>query len=226
MINLDNKVAVVIGGTNALGKAIALNMASQGARVIMTGSDEDDLQAAMQEINEKSLELETVTLDPDNQTMLEEAAQKICSNHSVHILVHNCTDAGMKNREQCFDAFGKYMKDRNEGAVCCVHHADDANSNAGADAVIRRYAADWAGNGVRVNSVEAGPLDDRNKLPVDRPQSTDANPRGKKTQPWEVAAAVTFLSSPAAAAITGQNLRVDGGLNAEQTQSAAAEAVG
>jgi 3-oxoacyl-[acyl-carrier protein] reductase len=94
----------------------------------------------------------------------------------------------------------------------------DYSATKGAVAAYTRgWARDFGPKGITVNNVQPGPID------------TDMNPAGngdfsaamssgtalgRYGKPEEVAAAVAFLASPAAAYITGATLNVDGGYNA------------
>lgn len=93
-------------------------------------------------------------------------------------------------------------------------------------ALARAMAVDEAAYGVRVNSVSPGSVD----TPMLRDaaalfakeigQSADAviatwgtaHPLGRVARPEEVAAVISFLASPRAAFVTGDDVRVDGGL--------------
>src|SRR6187399_2135120 len=95
--------------------------------------------------------------------------------------------------------------------------ADYSATKGAVAAYTRGWARDFGPKGITVNNVQPGPID------------TDMNPAGngdfsaamssatalgRYGKPEEVAAAVAFLASPAAAYITGATLNVDGGYNA------------
>jgi len=76
-------------------------------------------------------------------------------------------------------------------------------------AYTKLYADRYARDGIRMNNVLPGfvdnwPLDEANRRTI---------PIGRATKMSELAATVAFLISPEGAAITGQNMLVDGGVN-------------
>ncbi|MCV3240713.1 SDR family NAD(P)-dependent oxidoreductase [Mesorhizobium sp. ZC-5] len=96
-----------------------------------------------------------------------------------------------------------------------------AAAKGGINALTQQTAIDLAPLGIRVNAVAPGtimtPLNQRIFETIDDPQAlidtwNNAHPIGRFGEAHEVADAVTFLASSRASFITGEILRVDGGL--------------
>jgi NAD(P)-dependent dehydrogenase (short-subunit alcohol dehydrogenase family) len=94
-------------------------------------------------------------------------------------------------------------------------------AKAGIEGLTRALAVEWAKRGVRVNAVAPGHvrtpmLDHSLAIGSVTPEIVEARtqriPLGRYAQPEEIAAAVLFLSSPAASYITGETLYVDGAI--------------
>jgi len=91
-------------------------------------------------------------------------------------------------------------------------------SKAALEAIVRYLAVELAPRGIRVNTVSAG-LVETGALDFfpNREQmlewSRKRTPAGRLVEPGDVAAAVTFLCSPAAEMIRGHTLIVDGGFS-------------
>ena len=83
-----------------------------------------------------------------------------------------------------------------------------AVARAGLQAFTKLFADQYAAQGIRMNSVLPGWIDSLPQQDTRR----DSVPMGRYGTAEEIAATVSFLLSPGAAYITGQGLRVDGGL--------------
>ncbi|MFV0472642.1 MAG: SDR family oxidoreductase [Pikeienuella sp.] len=79
---------------------------------------------------------------------------------------------------------------------------------AGLASFTKIFADEYAGKGVRINNVLPGWID---SLPATE-ERRDSVPMGRYGEAAEVAATIAFLLSEGAGYITGQNIRVDGGL--------------
>jgi 3-oxoacyl-[acyl-carrier protein] reductase len=93
--------------------------------------------------------------------------------------------------------------------------ANYAASKAGLIGLTRSIAREYGGRGITANVVAPGPIDTDMlaALPDDARAAMAAQvPVGRIGSVDEVAAAVTFLASEAAAYVTGAVLPVDGGL--------------
>ena len=101
---------------------------------------------------------------------------------------------------------------RNRAAYCA--------SKGAVVALTRALAVDHVGDGVRVNAVCPGTVDSPwvRRLVEDAGESLDAlrarQPMGRLGLPEEIAEAVAYLASDAAAFVTGTTLVIDGGLTA------------
>jgi NAD(P)-dependent dehydrogenase (short-subunit alcohol dehydrogenase family) len=108
-----------------------------------------------------------------------------------------------------------------QGLVGFVGWAASAAATGGVDALTRQAAVEYAAGGIRVNAVVPGTIATEMNEKIMR-ESADGDavlagwlamhPIGRIGQPAEVAAAIVFLASDDASFITGESLRVDGGL--------------
>lgn len=122
--------------------------------------------------------------------------------------------------------FGTAMVDRGQGAIVNVASLLSfqggvtvpayAASKHGIAGLTKALANEWAPRGVNVNAVAPGYVATNNtealRNDTEREQAIRSRiPAGKWASPDDIASAVVFLASPAAAYIHGQVLVVDGG---------------
>jgi len=92
-----------------------------------------------------------------------------------------------------------------------------AAAKAALESLTRSWAAAFGANGIRVNTVAAGPT--RTDTAIDMlgdglEQLGSATPLGRTANPSEIAEAIVFLASPQASYLTGTTVAVDGGYTA------------
>ena len=122
--------------------------------------------------------------------------------------------------------FGGAMADRGRGAIVNIASVAGMRSmpvhaygpaKAAVISLTASLAAEWGCKGVRVNAVSPGfTRTPGMQAAIDagrdqRPDILAGTPIGRLIEPEEVAQGVLFLASPAASAITGINLPIDGG---------------
>lgn len=102
------------------------------------------------------------------------------------------------------------------GEVGSAGQAPYVAAKAGVIGLTKTLAKEYASRGITVNAVSPGYIDTdmtAAELPADRREALMKDiPLGRVGKPEDIAAAVAFLVSPSAAYITGQVLRVNGGL--------------
>lgn len=88
-------------------------------------------------------------------------------------------------------------------------------AKAGVDGLTRALAREWAAHGITVNSVAPGIVESElhaGLSEAQRAQLPGLIPAGRLTLAEDIAAAVSYLVSPAAGQITGQILHINGGM--------------
>jgi len=100
---LENKVAVITGGTRGIGYAIALNYLKQGAKVVVCGSREETVSKAVEKLKQENAEFVVdgkwpkITDCADVEKTMQEIADKY---GKIDILVNN---AGVSDKDSIFD---------------------------------------------------------------------------------------------------------------------------
>jgi NAD(P)-dependent dehydrogenase (short-subunit alcohol dehydrogenase family) len=238
--DLDGLVAVVTGGVSGIGLATARRLASEGANVAVLDremsatspflqvaadvTDQDSIDSAIHEIidlhgaidilvNNAGIGAEgTVADNPDSEwhhvfdvnvvgiARVSRAALPFLRQSSDAAIVNTCSiaaTAGLPNRA---------LYSATKGAVLSLTLA---------------MAADHVVDGIRVNCVTPGTADtpwiarllaNAEDPAAERAALEARQPMGRLVSADEVAAAIVYLASPAAASTTGTVLAVDGGM--------------
>lgn len=239
---LNGKTAVVTGGSRGIGEAIVYKLASMGANiaVIYAGNAAAAEKVCKKCGQRYSVEARAYQCNVADFSAVKEAVVKIRADFgAVQFLVNNAgiTHDGLlaMMKEEDFDAVlntnlkgafnmirhmaGLFIRAR-EGCIINITsvsgmmgNAGQCNysaSKAGLIGLTKSVAKELAPKGIRCNAVAPGFIaTDMTGNQTDNPL-LDMIPLGKMGEPEDVADAVAYLA--AAKYVTGEVLRVDGGI--------------
>ncbi len=220
MYSFENKVVVVTGGTQGIGKCICEEFEKLGAKVCVIDILDNPYYVG----------------DISDKQVLEAFCEKVISDYGqVDYLINNAPPM-FKGIDECtYEEFNYalnvgvtaafyltklFMPYFAEGAsVINISSSRDRMSQpqsesytaakGGIAALTHGLAVSLAGK-VRVNSVSPGWIDNEYKV-YDGPDATQ-QPAGRVGNPLDIANMVLFLCSDKAGFITGENICIDGGM--------------
>jgi 3-oxoacyl-[acyl-carrier protein] reductase len=235
--SLEGKTALVTGASKGIGRAIAEELARAGASVVVGyRSGKDDAEELATAIGGRAVQAD-VSSPADARRLVEEAGDvDVLVNNAG--LTRDGLLARMSDDDwdtviatnlssifyTCRAVTRPMMKKRagsivNISSVVGVHgnwgQTNYAASKAGIIGFTKSLARELGSRNVRANVVAPGYVKTQltEVLPEEATKAMIANtPLGRVAEPVEVAGAVRFLASDAAAFITGEVLLVDGGL--------------
>ena len=235
--SLEGKLALVTGGSRGIGRAIALELGRAGAEVVVgyrTGREEAEAVAA--EIGGRAVEAD-VSDAASAKALVEEAGDVDVLVNNAGLtrdgLLVRMSDEDWRTVIDtnlssvfytCRAASRPMMRKRagsivNVSSIVGVHgnwgQTNYAASKAGIIGFTKSLARELGSRNVRANVVAPGYVKTQltDVLPEDATRAMLQNtPLGRLGDPEDVAGAVRFLCSDAAAFVTGDVLLVDGGL--------------
>jgi NAD(P)-dependent dehydrogenase (short-subunit alcohol dehydrogenase family) len=185
-LDLDGKVAVVIGGTSGIGRAIAHGLAQAGADVVPTSRRAEQVETAADEIEALGRRTLRLTSDVSDRSSLQNVlTETIKAFDKVDILVNSAgrtkraptidfldedwnaiMDTNLTGTLRACQIFGRHMIERRYGRIINIASlstfvalyevAAYSASKAAVASLTKSLAVEWASYGVCVNAIAPG----------------------------------------------------------------------
>jgi NAD(P)-dependent dehydrogenase (short-subunit alcohol dehydrogenase family) len=238
--DLQGQKALVTGATSGIGRASALQLARDGAEVIVHGRDAARGTETVEAITAAGGLARFVAADLSNPADLEHLVEAI---GDVDVLVNNAgfswfgatAELNMNTFDALFAsnvraayflvaAFAPGMVTRGKGSIINLSSmagqiglaggAAYGATKAALSSLTRAWAAEFSPSGVRVNAIAPGPVYTGGAAPerIEALGNTTALKRAATVE--EIAEVVSFLASPRASYVTGAIIAIDGGRTA------------
>ncbi len=241
MFSLEGKVALVTGASRGIGKAIALQLKELGATVLGTATSESGAEKISDYLGQDQGLVLNVT-DNDSITALFDTIKKAHGGIDILVNNAGITrdnlfmrmkddewndiiDTNLSSVFKISKSVVRPMMKKRCGRIINIGsvvgtmgnagQVNYATAKAGLIGFTKSLAREVASRGITVNTVAPGFIDtDMTQTLTDEQKEgifsqVPANRLGK---PEEIASAVAFLASDAAAYITGETLHVNGGM--------------
>ena len=185
-LDLNGKVAVVIGGTSGIGRAIAHGLAQAGADVIPTSRRAEQVEVAAAEIEALGRRTLRVTSDVSDRSSLQHVLEEtVKAFGKVDILVNSAgrtkraptidfsddewndiLDTNLTGTLRSCQIFGRHMLERQYGRIINIASLSSfvalyevaaySASKAAVASLTKSLAVEWAPRGVCVNAIAPG----------------------------------------------------------------------
>lgn len=185
-LDLKGRVAVVVGGTSGIGRAIAHGLAQAGADVIPTSRRAEQVEVAATEIEALGRRSLRVTSDVSDRSSLQHVLEEtVKAFEKVDILVNSAgrtkraptldfsdddwnaiLDTNLTGTLRACQIFGRHMLERQYGRIINIASlstfvalyevAAYSASKAAVASLTKSLAVEWASRGVCVNAIAPG----------------------------------------------------------------------
>ncbi|MBU2969709.1 3-oxoacyl-ACP reductase FabG [Pseudoalteromonas sp. C2R02] len=242
LFSLTGKVILVTGASRGIGKSIAQMLVAQGATVAGTATSESGAAKISEYLGEagKGYALNVTDADSIKDTLAAIKADLgdldvLVNNAGItrdNLLMRmkdqewdDIIDTNLSSIFRLSKAVLRPMMKKRAGRIINIGsvvgtmgnagQANYAAAKAGVIGFSKSMAREVASRGITVNVVAPGFIqtDMTDELTEDQKAATLANvPAGRLGNPDEIAAAVTYLASDAAAYVNGETIHVNGGM--------------
>ena len=186
IFSVTDKIVCVSGSSRGLGKSLARGFAENGAKVIISSFNKEELENTRKEFASDNLEVEAVVADVTNrgdcEFLVNTAIERfgnldvmIC-NAGIDIIKPVETyseddwvriiNTNLRGYFYCAQFAGRHMLAKNRGSIIMTSSiagslgvpglAAYAASKGGVNQLVRTMAVEWAPKGIRVNAVAPG----------------------------------------------------------------------
>jgi NAD(P)-dependent dehydrogenase (short-subunit alcohol dehydrogenase family) len=186
LFDLSGRLAVVVGGTSGIGRALALGLADAGADVVVTGRRESLVGQVAGEIEQRgrrSLRIAADVADTASLERVRDACVQTFGRLDIMVYAAGTTkrvpslemeeadwqrvlDTNLTGMMRSCQVFGREMVDRGSGRIIGIGSLSSfvglfevaayVASKAGVAGLTRALAVEWAPYGVNVNAIAPG----------------------------------------------------------------------
>jgi NAD(P)-dependent dehydrogenase (short-subunit alcohol dehydrogenase family) len=239
-MRLQDRVALITGAGSGIGRAIALEFAREGAKLLLGDVDATSLKAVSEECEQAGAEARFGRCDVAQESEVQTAIKAATDSFGrLDIMVNN---AGVSQRD-----WDTTIAINLSGVYYGCKHAAETMANSGGGAIVnmasmlglvgvgaedpyvaakhgvvgltKNFAIAWGPRGVRVNCISPGWIETPMTAVIQnaeaiRAQVVSQTPLQRMGKPEEVAKAALFLASDESSFVTGTALVIDGGWTA------------
>ena len=186
LLSLENKIAVVTGGTSGIGRALSVGLAEAGADVIASARRQQQVDETASEIEARGRKTLRLASDVCDRASLEQLLTATLDRFGKVDILINCAgrikrtptitmpeeewtailDTNLTGTLRACQVFGKHMLERGYGRIVNIASLNSfvalsevaayAASKSGITSLTRSLAVEWSKKGVTVNAIAPG----------------------------------------------------------------------